>query len=109
MPTTAALKKPLHRIRSLWPGSDEASKRWLLASAAGAFAAALLSRGALFQGWRGVRGEKPPMEVTSTSGDWPRALAWGAVTGMIVGVARVIGRRGAAAAWEKTAGSPPPA
>lgn len=109
MPTTAALKHPVRRARSLWPGSGEASKRWMLTSAAGAVAASLLTRGAISRGWRGVRGEDPPKEVASRSVGWPQALAWGALTGMVVGVARVIGRRGAAAAWEKTAGSPPPA
>lgn len=109
MPSTAVLKKPVESARSLWPASGEAKKRWMVTSAVGAIAASLLTRGALSRGWRGVRGEDPPKEVASRSVGWPQALAWGALTGTVVGVARVIGRRGAAAAWEKTAGSPPPA
>ena len=99
---------PARKIRSLWPGADEGRKRWMLASAAGALAASLLTRGVLTGGYRGLRGKKAPYEPTGENGGWPRALAWGAATGVVVGIARVLGRRAAAGAWEKTAGSKPP-
>jgi hypothetical protein len=108
MPLPARITPAVRKLRSLWRGSEN-DTRWIFTSAAGALAASLLTRGLMKSGWRGVRGEDPPNQPSVSPGGWPRALAWGAVTGAIVGVARVLGRRGSAAAWEKVAGVSPPA
>lgn len=100
--------RPLQSIQSFLPGVSESSTRWMLTSAAGAVAASLLARSLLERGWRTVRDEDPPNEVVGSSNGWPQALAWGAATGLVVGVARIVGRRAAAAAWEKTTDRPPP-
>lgn len=52
---------------------------------------------------------EPPRDPSDPGVDWRDALVWAAAAGVGVGVGRVVGRRLAAAAWEKTTGSPAPA
>lgn len=70
---------------------------WMLAGSAGALAAAIIASKMIDEGWRRYSGE-PPMNPEMRGVSWKQALLWGALTGSVVGVARVGGRRMASGA-----------
>lgn len=70
---------------------------WLLAGSAGALAAAIIASRLFDEGWRHFDGE-PPRNPEVPDVSWKRALLWGALTGTVVGMARVGGRRVASGA-----------
>ncbi len=53
-------------------------------------------------------GHAPPLNPGDRRIGWGEALSWSIATGVGVGVARVVGDRAAAAAWERATGSAPP-
>lgn len=64
--------------------------------AAAALAAAALAQWALRQGGRRTSGSEPPDDPADVGTSWRAALAWGAGSGIVMGTARVLGRRLAA-------------
>lgn len=64
-------------------------------------------RGASQQGWKLVRREDPPNNPGSRKTSWKSALAWGALTGAVAGMAGVVGQRAAAGIWRKKVGRLP--
>lgn len=79
----------------------------LLAGGAAAFAAFSM-RKALEKGWQAVVGEEPPLNPDVPGVPWRNALAWGAAVGLVAGLSRAAGRRGAAAVWRRATGHHPP-
>ena len=59
-------------------------------------------------GWRMARDEEPPIDPESPATSWGKAVAWTALTGILVSVAQMAARRGAAVAWQRTTGRRPP-
>lgn len=105
-----SLKSSISRVpQSLRRLSSGDGKRWNLVSTLAALGAGIAARSVLTAGWKRLRGETPPEDPTTPSTSWANALGWGVGTGVAVGVARVLGRRGAAAGWERATGSAPPA
>jgi hypothetical protein len=51
------------------------------------------------------RSAKQPADPATS---WGEAIAWTAATGLVVGVARMLASRGAAAGWQKATGTLPP-
>lgn len=68
----------------------------------------VLARAILTRIWTKAAGE-PPRDPSDPGVDWRDALVWAVAAGVGVGVGRAVGRRLAAAAWEKTTGKPAPA
>ncbi len=68
--------------------------------------AAIAVRNVLGAVWPG-RAE-PPLNPADRRIDWTDAMAWGVASGIGAGIARVVSKRSAAAAWEKATGNPPP-
>ncbi|MFG0267043.1 MAG: DUF4235 domain-containing protein [Rhodopirellula sp. JB055] len=68
-----------------------------------AFAAALgctfLVRQGIELGWRTALKRDPPKNPTSHDVAWREALLWGAVSGAIVGAARIASRRASSSAY----------
>ena len=68
-----------------------------------AFAAALgctfVARNLIQSGWRATLNREPPKNPTSHEVDWGDALLWGAVSGAVVGVARIASRRASSSAY----------
>ncbi|WDQ14992.1 DUF4235 domain-containing protein [Rhodopirellula sp. P2] len=68
-----------------------------------AFAAAIgctfLVRQALQVGWRAALKRDPPKNPASHEVQWREALMWGAVSGAIVGAARIASRRASSSAY----------
>lgn len=74
------------------------------AAAAGAWAA----RKAATQLWSRLTDTEAPANPADRSVTWYEAGGWAALAGGAAGIARVLGRRGAAKAWEGVTGDTPP-
>ena len=81
---------------------------WSVIAAGSALTAGILVRRALDAGWRRVTDEDPPKNPVSPETEWSGALAWTAATGLLVGLGRLMARRGAANVWTRALGSRPP-
>jgi hypothetical protein len=80
----------------------------MLLSALSATLAGVLARRLVAMAWKAGTGKELPVEDDDRSIGMAEAAAWAAGVGAAVGVARVVSRRTAAAAWEKTMGEQPP-
>ncbi|QDT11950.1 DUF4235 domain-containing protein [Planctomycetes bacterium K23_9] len=58
-----------------------------------------LARSALQAGWRKALKTEPPKNPSSHEVMWRDALLWGAVSGAVVGVARIASRRASSSAY----------
>jgi hypothetical protein len=81
---------------------------WKILSILAGIGAAQIARRGLVIGWRKVRHDDPPLNPISRDTSWPEAIAFAAVSGTAYGVARMLAQRGAAGAWTKQLGAPPP-
>ncbi len=63
--------------------------------------AGLVAREALQGGWRAALDRDPPKNPASHEVDWKDALLWGAMSGALVGVARIASRRATSSAYNK--------
>lgn len=70
-------------------------------------AAGAAMSGLIEGGWRALRDEEPPIDPDSPT-SWGKAVAWTALTGVLVSVAQLAARRGAAVAWKRATGRKPP-
>ncbi len=59
----------------------------------------LLTRNAVQAGWRAATNRDPPKNPASHDVTWRDALLWGAVSGAVVGVARIASRRASSSAY----------
>jgi hypothetical protein len=84
--------------RRIWQG---------VAAVTGMVAAAAVRRAAVAT-WKTTKHEDPPENPAARDVGWRDALTWAAAIGVGAGVARVVAQRGAAAAWERATGDPPP-
>ncbi|WP_231617707.1 DUF4235 domain-containing protein [Novipirellula aureliae] len=64
-----------------------------------AIAATFLARNALQASWRTTLDRDPPKNPASPEVDWKDALLWGALSGAVVGMARIASRRTSSAAY----------
>lgn len=64
-----------------------------------ALGATFLVRNALQAGWRSTMNREPPKNPVSPEVDWGDALLWGAVSGAVVGIARIASRRGSSSVY----------
>jgi hypothetical protein len=78
-----------------------------VAVASGTLAAAAVRRAAVAT-WKTTKHEDPPESPGSRDVSWPDALTWAIAVAVGAAVARVVAQRGAAAAWERATGDPPP-
>jgi hypothetical protein len=78
-----------------------------VAIASGTLAAAAVRRAAVTT-WRTTKHEDPPENPAGRDVSWTDALTWTIAVAVGAAVARVVAQRGAAAAWEKATGDPPP-
>ena len=71
---------------------------------AAAIATTLATRHLLEAGWRQTFDRDPPMNPASHEVHWKEALLWGAVSGAVIGVARVASRRASSSAYRNIRG-----
>jgi hypothetical protein len=90
--------------------SKTAPKRlaWQGVAAASGTLAALAVRRAAVTTWRSTKHEDPPENPAARDVGWREALMWATSVAVGAAVARVVAQRGAAAAWERATGDPPP-
>lgn len=81
---------------------------WKGLAAGAGLAAAAAARNVVVSAWRQVRDSDPPANPESPDTGWSEALAWAILTGALVEVARLVGRRTAAAGWRRATGDLPP-
>ncbi|MCU1679146.1 MAG: hypothetical protein JWM93_3904 [Frankiales bacterium] len=77
-----------------------------IAATLAALAAATLMRKTLEKAWVQATGKEAPVNPESSETTWGEAMAWALVSGALLGVARLIARRGAITTMSKTAGKP---
>ena len=86
----------------------DSSKVWSVFSLIAALAAAAAARKALNTSWRAATGKPPPANPASPNVAMGEALAWAAVSGTIVAVARMLATRRAAQYYARSTGHLPP-
>jgi hypothetical protein len=80
----------------------------ILGAGAGVGAAAVTSK-LVTSGWTALTGKPPPENPEDPEVSWPEAVGWAVGSGAVIGVARLIATRKAAAYYTKSAGHPPKA
>jgi hypothetical protein len=85
---------------------DSESKFVGIAAALAALGAAALMRKTLERVWMSATGKEAPVNPESSDTSWGEAVAWALVSGALLGVARLVARRGAITTMSKTAGDP---
>ncbi|CAN5817164.1 hypothetical protein BH23ACT10_BH23ACT10_00550 [soil metagenome] len=81
---------------------------WKVAGTGAAVLAGIVMRNLAMSLWRGIAKNEPPSNPADPATGWGEAIAFTALTGLIVGVARMAASRGAAAGWRKATGTLPP-
>ena len=81
---------------------------WKMLAGLAAVAAAVTARNLITKGWERQRGTTPPANPADPHTDWGEAITWAALTGALVGLARLFAARGAAEGWRKATGAYPP-
>ncbi len=85
-----------------WTGREEENR---MLTAGAAVLAGVATRYLLRALWRSWKGEEPPANPASASVDWGDAIAWTVAVSVAVGTARLVARRGAAAASDSLGSS----
>jgi hypothetical protein len=84
------------------------SKLWAVLSLVSALGAATLAKKALNTGWKAATGKQPPENPADPDVRMAEAVAWAAVSGTFVALARMLAQRRAASYYAKSAGHLPP-
>ncbi len=80
---------------------------WDAVSLAMAAVAGIAMRRMLETVWEQWRGDEAPKNPAARSVGWGDALTWTLATGMAVGIARLLARRGLAEGWRRVRGDYP--
>jgi len=88
--------------------ASESSKVWSVFSLVAALGAAAVARKTIDRSWKLATGKKPPENPADPDIDIWEAVAWAAVTGAFVALARMMAQRRAAAYYTKSTGHLPP-
>ncbi len=84
------------------------SKVWSVFSLGAALGAAALTKKALNTSWRAATGKNPPANPADPDVDLWEAVAWAAVSGTAIGLARMLAARRAANYYARSTGHLPP-
>jgi hypothetical protein len=87
---------------------DEDDLLWTVATGAAALGAATLAKKVLTKGWTARRGKAPGNPAAGDT-TWGEAVTWAVLSGVVVGVVRLVAERGVAAAFRARKGSLPSA
>lgn len=75
-------------------------QEWRLLSLGSTVAAAIVVRSGIRFAYRLAKNEEPPLDPLRQDADWSDAVVFGVATGVTVGLARLLARTVASAAWE---------
>ena len=84
------------------------SKAWSIFSLAAALGAAAVAKKGLTGTWRATTGKNPPANPADPDVDVWEAVVWAAVSGTLIGIARMLATRKAAEYYTKSTGHLPP-
>jgi hypothetical protein len=84
------------------------SKVWTVFSLASALGAAAVAKKVLNTSWRAATGKNPPENPADPDVDVWEAVLWAGISGVIVGLARMLAQRKAAGYYVRSAGHLPP-
>lgn len=79
---------------------DEDDMIWSAAASGAAVAAGFLAKKVMVKGWVRARGKVPGNPATSDT-TWNEALVWAAMTGVVIGVVRLLAQRAVAGVFDK--------
>jgi plastocyanin len=88
--------------------AEDSSKVWSILSLASALGAAAFARKALDTTWKAATGKNPPENPADPDVQVGEAVAWAAVTGAVIALARMFAQRRAAGYYAKSTGHLPP-
>ncbi len=88
--------------------SNDDDLLWTLASSGAAIVAAAGAKKLLTKGWVKRKG-KVPGNPASSDTTWSEALTWAVISGVAVGVVRLVAQRGVALAFQQRRGDLPEA
>ena len=88
--------------------ADDSSKVWTVFSLVSALGAAAFARKAIDTTWKAATGKHPPENPADPDVQIGEAVAWAALTGALVALARMVAQRRAAGYYAKSTGKLPP-
>lgn len=88
--------------------SDSSSKFYSAFSLVAALGAATVAKKALNTSWRATTGKNPPANPADPDVSLAEAVMWAAVSGTLIGVARMLATRRAAHYYARSTGHLPP-
>ncbi|MBM7515222.1 DUF4235 domain-containing protein [Nocardioides nitrophenolicus] len=88
--------------------AKDSSKVWSTFSLVAALGAAAVAKKGLDTSWRAATGKKPPVNPADPDVDVWEAVAWAAVSGTFVALAKMLAQRRAAGYYLKSTGQLPP-
>ena len=81
---------------------------WMAVAAGAAMLGGAMVRKGLEGAWKLAMHDDPPLDPSSREVAWREAILWTVASGVVIGLGRLIARRGAAAGWERLTGEAPP-
>jgi hypothetical protein len=81
---------------------------WTLVAGGAAILGAAVARRGLRAAWKAWKHADPPEDPTDPQISWGEAVAWTALVGAAIGVARLLATRAASDGWLHTTGHRPP-
>lgn len=88
--------------------SESSSKAFTAFSLIAAIGAAAVAKKGLNTSWRAATGKNPPANPADPDVDFKEAFAWAAISGTMIGLARMVAARRAAEYYTKSTGHLPP-
>jgi hypothetical protein len=88
--------------------ASDSSKVWSVFSLAAALGAAAMAKKGLNTSWKAATGKNPPANPADPDVDIWEAVAWAAVSGTLIALARMLATRKAATYYAKSTGHLPP-
>ncbi|HEU4566434.1 MAG TPA: DUF4235 domain-containing protein [Marmoricola sp.] len=96
------------RKKSKKPSHDKDPRTWTVFSLVAALLGATVAKRAVNTTWRAATGKQPPANPADPDVDVWEAVAWAAVSGTIVAIARMLASRRAAHYYARSTGQLPP-
>ncbi|GAA4352335.1 DUF4235 domain-containing protein [Angustibacter luteus] len=81
---------------------------WKIMGSAAAIVSGIAAKKILNAGWKAATGGEPPANPEHPDTSWAEAVGWAAASGALIGVARMLAARQAAAYYRHSTGHLPP-
>lgn len=88
--------------------ASDSSKLWTVFSLGSALLGAALAKKTINTSWRAATGKNPPANPADPDVDVWEAVAWAAVSGTVIAIARMLAARKAADYYTRSTGHLPP-